>query len=126
MKQDLIDSLDMTTQPDGLRSCHDVLGAWIQAFQSEPNIDLTTLSTTQKRRLGYLVSAARLMGGLEVHRSWRDFELQQRPLAPQLRVEPLWACDDEPNAHDALAQSWGLSRGVRIATLKQIIQTGSF
>ncbi len=127
MKGDaLFACLDLSTQPTGLRDCHDCMVAWFDRFGLEKTRGVDDLPAPAKRRLAYLVSVWRVVGQREVHRTWEDFEVEQHGFVAGLPAEPLWACDPVPNALDDWAASWGLTRGVRISTLMTIPEHGSF
>lgn len=117
--------LDLAAQPTSMRACNELLVRWVAMLQEPRPTDLDELSISAQRRLGYIAAAARRLTDLPVHASWTDFEKTQARSARQLPEEPFLSCDPEPNPHDELAHTWGLTRGVRLDTFTQICRTGS-
>lgn len=119
------DLLLLETQPSSQRACNALLALWVTAFSSPIIATATLFSPSARRRLGYLITAARLIGGAPVHPTWRDYALAQESLVSALPREPFLACDPAPNPADDLARIWGLTRGVDTAILTQLVEQGN-
>lgn len=112
-------------QPTGFRAGYADLSSLVSEFTSEAPASIGELPPAARRRLGYLVAAARMLAGQKVNPSWVSFEKTQLPLVSREPLEPLFRFDPTPTPSDGLAEAWGFSSGVRIPQLQQIVQYGT-
>lgn len=116
--------LKAETQPASLRACYELLETLRADLERPTDINASTLRADEAARLGYLVSAFQLMGGVEIHPSWallRDgLQARLQPSAPLA----LFSADPGVSTSDGLANMWGLARGVDSLKLAHIATHG--
>jgi hypothetical protein len=122
MKPDWRRLLTLQEQPRSLRECYELVEDFFAALTQPPPEQAMPLHEDEAARLGYLISAARLVAGMGAHPSWVQLEqrLKGRQAGAGQRV--LLAADDGINALDELAQAWGFRKGLDSNKLVQVAE----
>ncbi|MFK4705604.1 hypothetical protein ABIC83_002443 [Roseateles asaccharophilus] len=117
--------LNLKSQPASLRECYELFEDFVRDLKEPAPLFDLTWSLDERARLGYLVSAASLIGGVTPNRTWVDLQGRLFDLQPsQVSRVILLACDPDSNSRDALARRWGLRKGLDSEKVVQICSTG--
>lgn len=82
------------------------------------------MNPEESTRLRHLITAFRMLGGVQVHPTWERLEKELHGRILPSGDIALLAADPGSNRYDGLAAYWGLRKGLDTAKVTQISESG--